>query len=143
MEYFSDTMKALQLLQSLGYELFVVTNQSGVGRGYFSLENVYVIHRQLQNDLRENKLNPFKDFAICPHSPEDKCDCRKPSGKMIKDLIEKYNLSPEHCYMVGDKVIDAEAGKNAGIHGILVRHKHQSDFPFFKTLMDFAESLKK
>lgn len=143
MEYFSDSMKALQLLQSLGYELFVVTNQSGVGRGYFSLENVYVIHRQLQNDLRENKLNPFKDFAICPHSPEDKCDCRKPSGKMIKDLIEKYNLSPDHCYMVGDKVIDAEAGKNAGIHGILVRHKHQSDFPFFKTLLEFAESLKK
>lgn len=143
MEYFSDTMKALQLLQTLGYELFVVTNQSGVGRGYFSLENVYVIHRQLQNDLRENKLNPFKDFAICPHSPEDKCDCRKPSGKMIKDLIEKYNLSPDHCFMVGDKVIDAEAGKNAGIHGILVRHQHQSEFPFFKTLMEFAQSLKK
>lgn len=143
MEYFNDTMKALQLLQTLGYELFVVTNQSGVGRGYFSLENVYVIHRQLQNDLRENKLNPFKDFAICPHSPEDKCDCRKPSGKMIKDLIEKYNLSPDHCFMVGDKLIDAEAGKNAGIHGILVRHKQQSDFPFFKTLIEFAESLKK
>lgn len=127
----------------MGYELFVVTNQSGVGRGYFSLESVYVIHRQLQNDLRENKLSPFKDFAICPHSPDDKCDCRKPSGKMIKELIEKYNLSPEHSYMIGDKVIDAEAGKDAGINGILVRHKHASDFPFFKTLLDFANSLKK
>ncbi len=143
MEYFPDTMKALQLFQSMGYELFVVTNQSGVGRGYFSLENVYVIHRQLQNDLRENKLHPFKDFAICPHSPEDKCDCRKPSGKMIQELIQKYHLSPEHCYMLGDKVIDAEAGKNAGIHGVLVRHNHQSEFPFFKTLLDFAHSLKK
>lgn len=143
MEYFPDTMKALQLFQSMGYELFVVTNQSGVGRGYFSLENVYVIHRQLQNDLRENKLHPFKDFAICPHSPEDKCECRKPSGKMIQELIQKHHLSPEHCYMLGDKVIDAEAGKNAGIHGILVRHNHQSEFPFFKTLLDFAHSLKK
>jgi D-glycero-D-manno-heptose 1,7-bisphosphate phosphatase len=143
MEYFPDTLKALQLLQSLGYELFVVTNQSGVGRGYFSLENVYVIHRQLQNDMRENKLNPFKDFAICPHSPEDQCECRKPSGKMILDLIHKHHLSPEHSYMVGDKLIDAQAGKNAGVCGVLVRHNHQSEFSFFKTLLDFAHSLKK
>lgn len=143
MEYFPDTMKALKLLEQLGYELFVVTNQSGVGRGYFSLENVYVIHKQLQNDLREQKLVTFKDFAICPHSPDDKCECRKPSGKMIKDLMEKHHISPEHSYMVGDKLIDAEAGKNAGIQGILVRHQHGADFPFFKTLLDFANSLKK
>lgn len=143
MEYFPDTLKALNLLQNLGYELFVVTNQSGVGRGYFSLEAVYVIHKQLQNDLRENKLHPFKDFAICPHSPDDNCDCRKPSGKMIKELMEKYNISPDHSYMVGDKLIDAEAGKDAGIQGILVRHPHPGNYPFFKTLMDFATSLKK
>lgn len=143
MEYFPDTLKALQLMQTLGYDLFVVTNQSGVGRGYFSLENVYVIHKQLQNDLREHKLNPFKDFAICPHSPDDKCECRKPSGKMIQELLAKHHLSPEHCYMVGDKLIDAEAGKNAGVNGILVRHPHGSQFPFFKTLLDFAQSLKK
>lgn len=145
MEYFPDTLKALQILQQNNYELFVVTNQSGVGRGYFALESVYVIHRQLQNDLRENKLIPFKDFAICPHLPDDNCECRKPSGKMIQDLMEKYHISPDHAYMVGDKLIDAEAGKNAGIKGILVRHqqKDPKDFPFFKTLLDFARSLEK
>lgn len=142
MEYFSDTLKALQLLQSSGYELFVVTNQSGVGRGYFSLESVYVIHRQLQNDLREHKLSPFRDFAICPHSPDEKCECRKPSGKMIKDLMEKYNISPDHSWMVGDKAIDAEAGRNAGIKSAIIRHDSK-EFPSFKTLMDFAQSLKK
>lgn len=143
MEYFPDTMKALKLLEQLGYELFIVTNQSGVGRGYFSLENVYVIHKQLQNDLREQKLVPFKDFAICPHSPDDKCECRKPSGKMIKDLMEKHHISPEHSYMVGDKLIDAEAGKAAGIQGVIIRHHQNPDFPYFKTLLDFANSLKK
>jgi D-glycero-D-manno-heptose 1,7-bisphosphate phosphatase len=143
MEYFSDTHKALQLLQNLGYELFIVTNQSGVGRGYFSLGNVYVIHKQLQNDLREHKLAPFKDFAICPHSPDDNCECRKPSGKMILDLIEKYNLAPDSSYMVGDKLIDAEAGRNAGIQGVIIRHTPSTDFPYFKTLLDFANSLKK
>ncbi len=136
-------MKALQLMQTLGYELFVVTNQSGVGRGYFSLESVYVIHRQLQNDLRENKLQPFKDFAICPHSPDENCQCRKPSGQMIQELIEKHHIDPKQSYMLGDKVIDADSGKNAGVTGILVRHQHKSDYPFYKTLLEFAQSLKK
>jgi D-glycero-D-manno-heptose 1,7-bisphosphate phosphatase len=135
-------MKALQIFQQLGYELFVVTNQSGVGRGYFALESVYVVHRQLQNDLRENKLAPFKDFAICPHSPDENCQCRKPSGQMIKELIEKYHIDPASSYMLGDKVIDAESGKNAGVTGILVRHQHKSDFPFYKTLLEFANHLK-
>lgn len=143
MEYYPDTLKALQLFQQMGYELFVVTNQSGVGRGYFSLEAVYVIHRQLQNDLREHKLAPFKDFAICPHSPDDKCECRKPSGKMILDLMEKYHIDPKHSYMVGDKLIDAEAGKNAGIQGVLVRNASSTDHLSFKTLLEFANSLKK
>lgn len=143
MEYFPDTLKALSLFQQMGYELFVVTNQSGVGRGYFSMESVYVIHKQLQNDLREQKLSPFKDFAICPHSPDDNCDCRKPSGKMIKELMDKHHISAEDSYMIGDKVIDAEAGKNAGINGIIVRHKPSGDFPYFKTLLEFATSLKK
>jgi D-glycero-D-manno-heptose 1,7-bisphosphate phosphatase len=143
MEYFPDTLKALQHMQQLGYELFVVTNQSGVGRGYFSVEAVYVIHRQLQNDLRESKLAPFKDFAICPHSPDDKCDCRKPSGKMILELMEKHRISAEGSYMVGDKIIDAEAGKDAGIQGVLVRHPASTDYPSYKTLLEFAYSLKK
>lgn len=138
-------MKALKLLETLGYELFVVTNQSGVGRGYFSLESVYVIHRQLQNDLRESKLEVFKDFAICPHSPDENCHCRKPSGQMIKDLMEKHHIKAEHSYMVGDKLIDAESGKNAGVQGILVRNKptEASEFPFFKNLLEFAQSLQK
>lgn len=135
-------MKALHIFQQLGFDLFVVTNQSGVGRGYFSLESVYVIHRQLQNDLRQSTLEPFKDFAICPHSPDEKCECRKPSGQMIKDLIKKHHIDPKKSYMLGDKLIDAESGKNAGVTGILVRQDHKTDFPFYKTLLDFANHLK-
>lgn len=143
MEYFPDTFKALKILQKLEFELFVVTNQSGVGRGYFSLETVYVIHRQLQNDLRRHQLSPFKDFAVCPHSPGDQCICRKPSGKMILDLIEKHNINPEHSFMLGDKIIDAEAGMNAGVQGVIVRKKIEKGFPFFNTILEFASSIKK
>ena len=142
-EYFSDTFKALTIFENLGYELFIVTNQSGVGRGYFSLENVHLIHKQLQNDLREFKLSPFKDFAICPHSPDELCDCRKPHPKMLLDLITKHSLNPMKSFMIGDKSIDAECGVNAGMTGIVVRQDAQKkDYPFFKTLLDFAKSLE-
>ncbi len=143
MEYFPDTLQAFNIFQNLGYLIFVITNQSGVGRGFFSIDIVHKIHDQIQIDLKNNKLLPIKDFGICPHSPEDTCECRKPSGKMILEFITKYNISPTDSYMIGDKIIDAEAGKNAGIFGIIVRTDIKTDFPKFRTLLDFAHSLKK
>jgi D-glycero-D-manno-heptose 1,7-bisphosphate phosphatase len=86
--------------------------------------------------MREHKLAPYKDFAVCPHDPKDKCECRKPSGKMILDLIDKYHLNPEHSFMLGDKDIDVDAGKNAGVTGVKVRNESP-------TLLEFAKSLKK
>jgi len=142
-EFFPDSMKALKIFQELGYELFIVTNQSGVGRGYFSFESVYEVHKEIQNQMRMAGLEPFKDFAICPHSPDDSCECRKPSGKMILDLIQKYSLNAEKSYMLGDKTIDPESGLAAGVQGILVRKPKKSDFPYFETLLDFAKSLEK
>jgi len=62
---------------------------------------------------------------------------------MIQKLLQKYKVNPQKSYMVGDKLIDAEAGKNANIQGILVRHTSSPDYPSFKTLLEFAESLKK
>ena len=135
-------MKALQLFQQLGYILFVVTNQSGVGRGYFAIDAVHAIHNQIQLDLRSNKLEQFRDFAICPHSPDENCSCRKPSGKMISELIKKHDIDPAASYMLGDKLIDAESGKDAGVTGIIVRQKTTSEFPYYKTLLDFADYLK-
>lgn len=114
-----------------------------MGRGYFSLESVHLIHKQLQNDLREVKLSPFKDFAICPHSPSEKCDCRKPHPKMILELAEKHSINTSKSYMIGDKSIDAECGVKAGMTGIIVRQESEKkDYPFFKTLLDFAKFLE-
>ena len=62
---------------------------------------------------------------------------------MIQELIDKHHVDPKHSYMLGDKIVDAESGKNAGITGILVRHEQKSDFPFYKTLLEFAQHLKK
>lgn len=93
--------------------------------------------------MRVAGLEPFKDFAICPHSPDEECACRKPSGKMIEELLQKYSLNAEKSYMIGDKTIDPEAGLAAGVQGVLVRKSKKTDFPYFETLLDFAKSLKK
>jgi D-glycero-D-manno-heptose 1,7-bisphosphate phosphatase len=142
-EYYPDSIKAIQLLQQLGHEIFIVTNQSGVGRGYFSLEQVHLVHAEIQKDLHQSHLKPITDFAICPHAPEDKCLCRKPSGQMILELIKKYHLDPDLCYMVGDKLIDAQAASDAGIKGVLIRQQsNNTQFPFFKTLLEFAQHVQ-
>jgi histidinol-phosphate phosphatase family protein len=142
-EYYDDTHPALNLMRQKGYQLFVITNQSGVGRGYFDLSTVHAIHRAIDEDLSQNGLPPFDGWSTCPHTPEDQCSCRKPKPQMILEQLKKHELNPQQCWMVGDKFIDAQCGKNAGINGAIVRDTsaQDPDFPFFKTLLAFAESL--
>jgi D-glycero-D-manno-heptose 1,7-bisphosphate phosphatase len=144
-EYYPDTHGALKIMLDKGYRLYMVTNQSGVGRGYFSLDLVHEIHKAIDEDMIKNGLKAFAAWGICPHSPDDNCLCRKPSPKLIVDYIKKDKLDPSLCWMVGDKIIDAECGVNAGIKGVIVREeKHQENkvHPYFKTLLQFAETLE-
>ncbi len=113
-----------------------------MGRGYFEIQIVHEIHDQIQLDLKTAGLKPFAGIGICPHAPDENCHCRKPSPEMISQFLQKDQLSLKESFMVGDKLIDAEAGKNAGIQGILVRHSNSPEFPSYKTLLDFALSLK-
>ena len=143
-EYFADTLSALKLMLKKGYKLYVITNQSGVGRGYFDLKTVHKIHKAIDTDLSSQDLPPFSAWAICPHAPEDLCECRKPHPKLILDLIKKDKLDPQKSWMVGDKLIDAECGVKASIQGALIREPklaETKEYPFFKTLLEFAESL--
>ena len=143
-EYYPDTLNALKLMLKKGYKLYIITNQSGVGRGYFNLETVNEIHQTIDQDLINQGLSAFSGWAICPHAPQDNCDCRKPSPKLIFDFINKDKIDPKKSWMVGDKLIDAECGFNASIQGAIVREPKLADnkvHPFFKTLLEFAESL--
>jgi D-glycero-D-manno-heptose 1,7-bisphosphate phosphatase len=140
--YYPETFEALKLMQTKGYALYIITNQSGVGRGFFTIKEVELVHKTLQEDLRKSGLQAFKGIGVCPHLPEDLCECRKPHPKMILDFIQQDKLQPEACWMIGDKVIDAETGKRAKIQAALVRpQEHSPDFPIFKNLLDFARSL--
>ena len=111
--YYSDSFSALKLLQDQNYKIFIVTNQSGIGRGMFTEEQMHEVHKQILADYKDQNII-IEDIAFCPHSPDQKCDCRKPSPKMSLNLASKHNIDLSSSFMVGDKVSDAKAGENAG-----------------------------
>ncbi len=137
--YFPDTFSALKILQEKKYSLFLITNQSGVARNYFSISDVELIHQQIQSDMAKNGLAPFLEIKVCYHGPTDNCLCRKPKPTMLNELINKYKIDPKKSYMGGDKLTDAECGKNALTTGVLIRSTEKSsEFRSFVTLTDFA-----
>lgn len=141
-EYFTDTFEALQLLHTKGYRLYVITNQSGVGRGYFPIESVSAVHQAMDEDMRAHQLPHFAGWGVCPHGPDQNCRCRKPKPELIQQFLERDQLDLSACWMVGDKEIDAACGVNAGIKGAIVRVKEATgSHPFYPTLLAFAQGL--
>jgi len=110
---------ALRRLQAAGYRLFVVTNQSGVGRGYFTREAVEEIHALLDRQFAAVGARVDR-YYVCPHHPEDDCACRKPKPKSLVDAAAEYDLDLAHCFMVGDRSSDIQCGQNAGTRTVLV-----------------------
>ena len=108
---------ALKLLQKAGYRFFIVSNQSGIGRGYFTEKEVNAVHARLQQLLRPAK---FEEIVFCPHAPNEACKCRKPQPQMGNYLIKKYHIDPARSFMIGDKKADVEFGRAVGFRTVLV-----------------------
>lgn len=96
-----------------GLRLFVVTNQSGIGRGYFRREDYLACRERISSILNTYDIR-ITDEAYCPHAPEDGCACRKPNLGQWRQLAEAHGLAPERCLIIGDKVSDLEFGYKAG-----------------------------
>lgn len=118
---FSDAPGALKRLQAAGYLLFIITNQSGVGRGYFRLEDVECVHEHLLRKLRENGVC-FTKVYIAPEAPDQPSHGRKPSPQFLFEARDEFGLDLSQSFMIGDKLVDLECGWNAGVKkSILVR----------------------
>ena len=115
---------ALRLLKDMGFKLFVVTNQSGIGRGIISEENLKVIHDRMIEEFGHDGIE-LDDIKYCPHRPEEKCLCRKPLPKMIKDLARKHQVDLKESYLVGDKISDVLTGKNSTCKTILLLSENE------------------
>ncbi|WP_456479205.1 D-glycero-beta-D-manno-heptose 1,7-bisphosphate 7-phosphatase [Nautilia sp.] len=106
----------LKLLQDLDFALFVVTNQSGIARGYYTEKDFYKLTEWMIDEFRKKGIE-IKDVRFCPHHPDitGMCECRKPKPGMILDLAEKYGVDLKNSIMIGDSDRDLEAAKRAGI----------------------------
>lgn len=113
--YVDGFLELLKSCKQKGYLLFVVTNQSGIGRGYYSLEDFLALSDFMQDDLK-NKLGfGFDKIYFCAHKPEANCPCRKPKSGMIDQACKDFSINLAQSYIIGDKESDVESGIKAGI----------------------------
>ncbi len=120
-EIFPGAATALKKLADAGFKLFIVTNQSGIGRGYFTLADAENVNRHLEKEFARDGIR-FEKIYIAPEAPDQPSRGRKPSPQFLFDARDEYNLNLAESFMVGDKMIDIECGWNAGVKkSILVR----------------------
>lgn len=126
-EFKEGIFPLLHHFQNLGYHLFIVTNQSGIGRGYYSLEDFHTLNDWMLDAFEKEKISIHEVF-YCPHAPGEACTCRKPSPGMITQAASRYEIDLSHSWMIGDKESDIGAGRNAGVkETILVLGKKGED----------------
>lgn len=128
----------------------IVTNQSGIARGYYTEADFQKLNDWLLNVLDQLKIG-ISEILHCPHHPDDNCDCRKPKIGMLLKSKKKYNIDLENSYFVGDMVSDMMAGRKAGCRTILVRGddsdlddgaEQYADY-IVESLLQAAETIKK
>ncbi len=111
--------RAIRLLTQRGYQVHIVSNQSAVGRGLMTQQQLDEITRTMLARI-EQAQGLIESVNYCTHTPDDNCACRKPKTGMIDALVEKYAFSPERAWFVGDTLTDIAAGNAAGCRTILI-----------------------
>jgi len=118
-ELLPTVAEGIALLNRLGVKVIVVTNQSGVARGYFTEEDLNNIHRHMVKVLLEKGAR-IDGIYYCPHHPDEGCHCRKPNIGLLLKAAKEFNLDLKSCFIIGDRALDIEAGRRAGCITILV-----------------------
>ncbi len=126
-EFIDGVFTACQHYQANGYKLIIVTNQSGIARGYYQKEDFNKLTQWMLVQFGNQGID-ILDVFFCPHGPESSCTCRKPQPGMLLEARDKFNIDMENSWMVGDKEADISAANTAGISStILVKSGHQVD----------------
>jgi D,D-heptose 1,7-bisphosphate phosphatase len=119
LELIPGVPEALKRLKEAGYWLVVVSNQSGVGRGLIPLEMLPRIHDRMDEILRPVG-GAVDDYSLCIHHPDAGCECRKPKPGLLLQAAQRLGIDLKASFMVGDKPVDVEAGRGAGVRGCVV-----------------------
>ncbi len=135
-EFIDGLFEALRYLQSLDYKLFVITNQSGIGRGYYKEDDFIALTKWMVEQFK-NKDITISQVEYCPHAPEAECRCRKPKIGMIENIAKNFEIDFAHSWIIGDKESDIECGKNSGIKNtIQVKSGHTFEHSIANFVID-------
>lgn len=137
-------MEALQTFQSYNYLLIIITNQSGIGRKYYSIKDFELLNNHMKKIFSDKNVF-IKDIFYCPHLPHQNCFCRKPNPGMLNKAIEKYNIDVDRSLLFGDKETDILAGKSAGIKkNILISNnpRELNSYPTYKSIKKYVDTIK-
>lgn len=126
-EWYADAGEALQQLQQAGFRLFVVSNQDGVAKGFFSREDVEAVGEYLRKTLSERYGVRVDGFYYCPHAEGD-CGCRKPAPGLFLRAAAEHGINLTESWMIGDILNDVEAGKRAGCRAILLTNGNETEW---------------
>jgi D-glycero-D-manno-heptose 1,7-bisphosphate phosphatase len=117
-DVFEGVPEALRRLKGKGYKLIIITNQSGIGRGFFTLDQYRAVETEVLRQLGPGLIDAT---YFCPDTPEQPSKCRKPAPGMILQAARDHYIDLACSFFIGDKEIDAECGRNAGVRTIRVR----------------------
>lgn len=140
-KYLPDAIKGLKQLNDLGYLLIIVTNQSGIGRGYYTLTDFNKLNNYMIEDLKKQGINISKVY-MCPHTEDDNCSCRKPKLSMYYQAIKDFNIDLSKSYVIGDKGRDLALCEKENIKGILITDKDNKQYLCKKNLYEAAKYIK-
>ena len=127
--------EAIRLLNQNGFKIVVITNQSGIARGYFTEEILAQIHNKMEQDLARGGA-VLDAIYYCPHHPDDGCSCRKPKTALFLKAAKELEINLGLSYVVGDMQIDVDAGKALGCKTVLVTTGPQSLIPNPQSLIN-------
>jgi D-glycero-D-manno-heptose 1,7-bisphosphate phosphatase len=119
-EWLPGALEALALMRRAGLRLTVATNQSGVGRGLMSLEQLGAVHERMLHEARAHG-GELDALLVCPHAPDERCRCRKPAPGLIQDAVARSGIAAAETLVVGDAQRDLQAATRAGVSAALVR----------------------
>jgi histidinol-phosphate phosphatase family protein len=125
--FLPNAVLGLKKMQEKGYLLIIVTNQSGIGRGYYSEREYQEFMKEFYRQLKEQGIKITADYH-CGHKEEDKCNCRKPNTELVETAIKEHNIDREKSFFIGDKKTDVITGKRCKLKTISLSDEKEADF---------------
>ncbi len=142
-KFIDAIFELIKLFQNRGYYIFIVTNQSGIGRKYYSLEDFKVLTNYMLNEFEKGGIKIDK-VEFCPHAPELNCNCRKPKCGMVENILKEFNINLKNSWLIGDKQSDIDLSKNCNIkNSIAIGNRDIIGATYsFKTIFEAYNFLK-